>query len=74
MVLERVLQVCVKPKFFSDCFKGIRTLPIVIEVDRLLRRLVPLEVTNMSSVLLTLSLSMFAVAQALTSLMHDCIE
>ena len=28
----------------------------------------------MSSVLLLLSLSMFAVAQALTSLMHDCIE
>ena len=28
----------------------------------------------MSSVLLSLSLSMFAVAQALTSPMHDCIE
>ena len=28
----------------------------------------------MSSVLLSLSLSMFAVAQALTLLMHDCIE
>ena len=28
----------------------------------------------MSSVLLSLSLSMFAVAQALTSLIHDCIE
>ena len=28
----------------------------------------------MSSVLLSLRLSMFAVAQALTSLMHDCIE
>ena len=28
----------------------------------------------MSSVLMSLSLSMFAVAQALTSLMHDCIE
>ena len=27
-----------------------------------------------SSVLLSLSLSMFAVAQALTSLIHDCIE
>ena len=28
----------------------------------------------MSSVLLSLSLRMFAVSQALTSLMHDCIE
>ena len=28
----------------------------------------------MSSVLLSLSLSMFAVAQALTPLIHDCIE
>ena len=28
----------------------------------------------MSSVLLSLSLCMFAVAQALTSLIHDCIE
>ena len=28
----------------------------------------------MSSVLLTFSLSMFAVAQVLTSLIHDCIE
>ena len=28
----------------------------------------------MSSVLLSLNLSMFAVAQALTSLIHDCIE
>ena len=28
----------------------------------------------MSSVLLSLSLSMFAVAQALTSLIHNCIE
>ena len=33
-----------------------------------------LEVTRMSSVLSSLSFSMFAVAQALTSLMHDCIE
>ena len=36
--------------------------------------LVLLEVTSMSSVLLSLSLSMFAVAQALTSPMHDCTE
>ena len=28
----------------------------------------------MNSVLLSFSLSMFAVAQALTSLIHDCIE
>ena len=33
-----------------------------------------LEVTSMSSVLLSLSLSMFAIALALTSLIHDCIE
>ena len=33
-----------------------------------------LEVTSMSSVLLSLSLSMFAVAQALTSPINDCIE
>ena len=33
-----------------------------------------LEVTSMSYVLLSLSLSMFAVAQSLTSLMNDCIE
>ena len=64
----------VKPKFFTDCLKGIWALPIVIEVGRLWRCLVLLEVTSMSSVLLSLSLSMFAVAQALTSLMHDCIE
>ena len=30
--------------------------------------------TNMSSVMLTLCLSIFAVAQALTSLIHDCME
>ena len=36
--------------------------------------LVLLEVTSMSSFLLSLSLGMFAVAQALTSLIHDCIE
>ena len=30
--------------------------------------------TSMSSVLLSLSLSMFAVDQALASHMHDCIE
>ena len=30
--------------------------------------------TSMSYVLLSLSLSMFAVAQALTSLIHDCIK
>ena len=47
---------------------------MVIEVGRLWRCLVLLEVTSMSSVLLSLSLSMFAVAQALTSPMHDCIE
>ena len=49
-------------------------LPIVIEVCRLWRCLVLLEVTSMSSVLLSLSLSNFAVAQALTSHMHDDIE
>ena len=64
----------VKPKFFTDFLKGILALPIVIEVGRLWRCLVLLEVTSMSSVLLSFSLSMFAVAQALTSLIHDCIE
>ena len=33
-----------------------------------------LEVTSMSSVLLPLSLGMFTVAHALTSLVHDCID
>ena len=47
---------------------------IVIEVGRLWRCLVLLEVTSMSSILLSLSLSMFAVAKALTSHIHDCIE
>ena len=64
----------VRPKFFTDFLKGIWPLPIVIEVGRLWRCLVLLEVTSMSSVLLSLILSMFTVAQALTSLMHDCIE
>ena len=36
--------------------------------------LVLLVVTSMSSVLLSLSLSVFAVAQALTSLIHDYVE
>ena len=49
-------------------------LPIVIEVGRLWRYLVLLEVTSMSSVLFSLSLSMFEVAQALTSHIHDCME
>ena len=47
---------------------------MVIEVGRLWRCLVLLEVASMSSVLLSLSLSMFAVAKAWTSLIHDCIE
>ena len=50
------------------------TRKIVIEVGRLWRCLDLLEVTSMSSVLLSLNLSMFAVAQALTSLIHNCIE
>ena len=58
----------------TDFLKGIWALPIVIEVGRLWRCLVILEETSMSSVLLSLSLSMFAVSQALTSLIHDCIE
>ena len=64
----------VRPKFFTYLLKAIWALPIVIEVGRLWRCLVLLEVTSMSSVLLSLSLSMFTVAQALTSLIHDCIE
>ena len=46
---------------------------MVIEVGRLWRCVVLLEVTSMSSVV-SLNLSMFAVAQALTSPMNDCIE
>ena len=33
-----------------------------------------LKVTSMNSVLLSLMLSMFAVAHAMTSLIHDCIQ
>ena len=62
------------PKFYTDCLKGNLAFPIVIEEGRLWRCLVLLDVTSMSSVLLSLSLGMFVVAQALTSLMHDCIE
>ena len=49
-------------------------IPIVIDVGRLWRYLVLLEVTSMSSVLLSLSLGMLVVAQASTSHVHDCIE
>ena len=45
----------------------------MIEVGRLLRYLVLLGVTSMSSVLLSFRLRMFAPAQVLTSLKHDCI-
>ena len=62
----------VRPNFLTDCLKGIWAFSIVIEVGRIWRCLVPLEVKSMSFVLL--SLSMLAVAQALTSLIHDCIE
>ena len=64
----------VMPKFFTDFLNGIWALPIVIDVGRLWRCLVLLKVISMSSVLLSLSLSIFTVAQALTSHMHDCIE
>ena len=46
---------------------------MVIDAGRLWRRSVLLEVTSMSSVLLSLSLSMFTVAQVLTSLIQHCI-
>ena len=49
------------------------SIPIVIEVGRLLRCLVLMDMTNMSYVL-SLILRMFAVAQALTLAIHDCIE
>ena len=39
-----------------------------------MEKLALLEVISMSSVLLTLSLGMFAVAQAWTSLTRDCME
>ena len=46
----------------------------MIEVGRLWRCLVLLEVTSIGAILMSFSLSMFAVAQDLTSLIHDCIE
>ena len=46
----------------------------MIDVCRLWRCLVLLEVKSRSSVLLSLSLSMLTVSQALTSLIRDCIE
>ena len=46
----------------------------MIEVGRVWRCLVLLDVTSMSYVLLALTLSIFAVAQYLTSHMHDCIQ
>ena len=46
----------------------------MIEVGRSWRCVASLDVTSMSSVKLSLSLSMFAFAQALTSTMHDCME
>ena len=49
-------------------------MPMVMEVGRLWRCLVLIEVTSMSYVLLPLSLSMLAVVQALTSLILDCME
>ena len=67
-------QTNVKPKFLTDRLKGIWAFPIVIEVGRLWRCLVNLEVTSMSSVFLWLSSSMLAVDQALSSHIHDCIE
>ena len=47
---------------------------MVIQVGRLWRCLVLLEVASMSSVLLSLSLSMFAFSQAYASPMHDYME
>ena len=46
---------------------------MVIEEGRLWRCLAHLEVTSLSYVFLSLSLNMYDVAQALTSLTHDCI-
>ena len=63
-----------KSKLLTDYLKGIFALPIMIEVGRVWRCLALLEVTSLSSILLSLSLSMFADAQALTSPMRDCIE
>ena len=47
---------------------------MLINVGRQLRFLVPIEVNSVSSVMLSLSLSMFAAAQTLTSFLHYCIE
>ena len=67
-------QPSVRPKLFTNCLKGILALPIVIEVGRLWRCLVHLEVTRIRSVMLSSSFGMLTVAQTLTSPMHDCIE
>ena len=53
----------VKPNFFTNCLRWNWAFPIVNEVDRLWRCLLLLEVTSMSFVLLTLSLSMFTDAK-----------
>ena len=71
--IDARLQINVRPKFFTESLTGSLALPIAIEVGRLWRCLVVLEVKSMSSVFLSLSLCMFAVNQAVTSHVHDCI-
>ena len=61
-------------KLFTDSLNKIWVLPIVVEVGSLWRCLSLLEVTSMNSEFLILSFSMFAIAQALTYHMHNCIE
>ena len=58
---ERVLQKC-------------HSLTTVIEVGMPSKYLVLFEVTRMNYIVLTLSLSMLAVAHALTLFIQDCID
>ena len=74
MCIHSKMTVQCKTQIFHRLFEGNLSITYSVEVGRLWRCLDLLEVTSMSSVLLSLSWSMFAVAQALTSLIHDCIE
>ena len=74
MSIDSKMTVECNTKILHRLMNGIQAFPIVIEVGRLWRCLVLIEVTSMSFVLLSSSLSMVAVAEASTSHIHDCIE
>ena len=74
MCIHSRMTVQCKAKFFTECLKWIWALPIVVEVDRLWRCLIILEVTSTCFVLLLSSLGMFVIAQALWSHIHGWIE